>query len=322
MRILVRGGAGFLGSHLCEELLSRGAQVICVDNLCTGRRENVEHLFGNERFHFLEADVSELPRVPEPVDYLAHLASRASPADFLREPIEIMQTGALGTFATLRLALEKHARYLLASTSECYGNPEVNPQPEDYWGHVNLIGPCSAYDEAKRFSEALTMAFKRQHGLDTCIVRIFNTYGPRMREDDGRVIPNFVCQALTGADLTIFGDGSQTRSFCYVSDMIVGLTRAFFSCHSSPFNLGNPHEVTIRQLSELVVTLTHSRSRIVMLEPALDDPMRRCPDIRKAQELLGWTPKVSSEEGLRGTVKYFAARLGEREALRRSPKED
>lgn len=321
MRILVTGGAGFLGSHLCEELLHQGAEIVCLDNLCTGRKENVEHLFSDKRFHFLQADVSNLPPVPGPINYVAHLVSRASPVDFLREPVEIMRTGALGTLATLQLALEKQARYLLASTSECYGDPQVSPQPEEYWGNVNPIGPRSPYDEAKRFSEALTMAFHRQYGLDICIVRIFNTYGPRMREDDGRVVPNFICQALNGTDLTVFGDGSQTRSFCYVSDMIVGLTKALFSSYSGPFNLGNPRELTICQLAELVVTLTHCPSRIVMQEAPLDDPQQRCPDIRKAQQLFGWSPTISLEEGLTEVVKYFATRLGQREALRRSPKE-
>ena len=312
MRVLVTGGAGFIGSHLCERLLREGCRVVCVDNLLTGRRENIEHLLGSPNFSFVRRDVREPFEVEGPLDFVLHLASPASPADFPRIPVDILMTGALGTYNALELAVRKGAVFLLASTSEVYGDPQMIPQPEVYWGHVNPIGPRSCYDEAKRFAEALTMAYRRKKGLPVRIARIFNTYGPRMRPDDGRVIPNFVTQALKGEPLTVYGDGLQTRSFCYVDDLVEGLWRLMNTeiDDALPVNLGNPREVPIIEVAKLVKELTGSDSPIVFKTLPKDDPKRRCPDIRRARELLGWEPKVPLEEGLRRTVEYFRKLLG------------
>jgi len=309
MRAVITGGAGFLGSHLCDHLLAHGWDVLCVDNLATGDARNVAHLQGHPHFEFLHHDITRPLALDGPVDYVLHLASPASPADYLKLPIETLEAGALGTRNSLLLARAHGARFLLASTSECYGDPEVTPQPETYWGHVNPIGPRSVYDEAKRFAEALTMAFHRVHGLDTRIARIFNTYGPRMRLNDGRVLPNFIHQALTGQPLTVYGDGQQTRSFCYVADLIEGLWRLMQADEHLPVNLGNPHEVTILEFARLVRELAGVDVPIVHRPLPEDDPRRRCPDISKARRLLGWEPRVALEDGLRQTLAFYRAQL-------------
>ena len=298
MRIVVTGGAGFVGSHLCERLLNDGHEVVCVDNLITGRREHAEMLSSHHAFLFLERNISEPFDVDGSVGAVMNSASPASPVDFPRYPIEILKVGSLGSFHALDLAMAKGARYLLASTSESYGDPEVNPQPETYWGHVNPIGPRSVYDEAKRYAEALTMAYHRHHGLDTRIVRIFNTYGPRMRSHDGRAIPNFMRQALDGAPLTVYGDGSQTRSFCYVDDLIRGIVLLAESGEHLPVNVGNPDERTLLELAEAVIEVTESKSEIVYEALPTDDPQQRRPDIGRASEMLGWEPEIALEEGL------------------------
>ena len=313
MRILITGGAGFIGSHLCDRLLADGHEVIAMDNLSTGSVENIAHLAGHERFHFIKHDVTNYIYVPGPLDAVLHLASLPSPVDYLNYPIQTLKVGALGTHKTLGLALEKGARYLLASTSEVYGDPLVHPQSEDYWGNVNPVGPRGVYDESKRFAEALTMAYHRYHGLDTRIARIFNTYGPRMRSDDGRVVPNFVCQALRGELLTVYDDGSRTRSFCYIDDLVEGLLRLLLSDETRPVNLGNPQEMTILAFAHKVLEVTGSSSEITFVHPTdertKDDPKVRCPDITRAREVLGWEPKVPLEEGLRRTAAYFRERL-------------
>lgn len=305
MRAVVTGGAGFLGSHLCDRLLAEGWKVLALDNLITGDEGNLSHLKHNARFRFERADVSEPLRVDGEVGYVFHFASPASPPDYLKHPIETMKAGSLGTLHALELAHAKYAKFLMASTSECYGDPEVSPQPEEYWGHVNPVGPRSVYDEAKRFSEAITMAYHRHYGIDTHIVRIFNTYGPRMRLNDGRALPNFVYQALRGQPITVYGDGQQTRSFCYVSDLIDGIYRLSQSSEHLPVNLGNPVEMTILEFAERIRTYFAKAPGIIHEPLPQDDPKRRCPDIAKAKRLLGWEPQVKLEEGLRPTLEYF-----------------
>jgi len=308
-RVVVTGGAGFLGSHLCRSLLERGDEVVALDNLVTGSIENIEELFG-AGFTFVEHDVSNHVWVPGPVDVVMHLASPASPVDFERIPIQILKVGGLGTHNTLGLALAKGARFFLASTSEVYGDPLVHPQPEEYWGNVNPIGPRGVYDEAKRYAEAMTMAYHRHHGVEVRIVRIFNTYGPRMRPDDGRAVSNFLVQALRGEPITIFGDGSQSRSFTYVDDEIRGFLALLDSELNTPINIGNDNEFTIAQLAELVIDVTGSSSELVHLPLPVDDPMQRKPDLTKARTLLGWEPTVQLREGLERTAEYFASHLG------------
>ena len=298
---VVTGGAGFLGSHLCDALIARGHRVICVDNLETGSLANVEHLRG-ETFLFLNHDLTEHLEVEEPVDFVYHLASPASPIDYLRLPLQTLKVGSYGTHNALGLAKFKRARFLLASTSEVYGDPQVHPQPETYWGHVNPIGPRGVYDEAKRYAEALAMAYHRQQGVDTAIVRIFNTYGPRMRPNDGRAIPNFLSQALDGKPVTVYGDGSQTRSFCYVDDLVRGLILLAESGEHLPVNIGNPGEFALLELAETVIRLTGSTSEIVFEALPVDDPQVRQPDITRARQLLGWEPEIGLEEGLRRTI--------------------
>ncbi|MCS6976477.1 MAG: SDR family oxidoreductase [Gemmatales bacterium] len=305
MRIVITGGAGFIGSHLCERYLDEGHEVVCVDNLITGRRANIEAFAGNPRFRFVQHDVSHPLHIEGPVDMVLHFASPASPVDYLRYPIQTLKVGSLGTHNTLGLAKAKNASYLLASTSEVYGDPEEHPQRETYWGHVNPIGLRGVYDEAKRFAEAMTMAYHRTHGINTHIARIFNTYGPRMRLDDGRALPNFMGQALRHEPLTIYGDGSQTRSFCYIDDLIEGLVRLAATDFHEPVNLGNPDEVTIREFAEEILRLSGSSSGIVFKPLPEDDPRIRRPDIRRAQQLLGWSPKIDRTEGLRRTLEYF-----------------
>lgn len=305
MRAVITGGAGFLGSHLCDYLIEKGWDVLCIDSLITGVDSNVAHLMKNERFRFVRQDVTRYIDVPGPVDYVLHFASPASPVDYLKLPIQTLKVGALGTHNTLGLALAKKAKYLLASTSECYGDPQVTPQSESYWGHVNPIGPRGVYDEAKRFAEAMTMAYCRDKGVETHIVRIFNTYGPRMRLNDGRALPNFVYQALSGQPITVYGDGKQTRSFCYVSDLIEGIYRLLLSNEREPTNIGNPHEITILEFAQRVKALMDSKVEIVFKPLPQDDPKQRCPDITKAKKLLQWEPKVPLEEGLRLTLDYF-----------------
>lgn len=306
MRIVVTGGAGFLGSHLCEALVARGDEVICIDNLVTGSQDNVAHLFGHG-FTFVEHDVSNFIWVPGRVDAVLHFASPASPRDYLEMPIQTLKVGSLGTHNSLGLAKSKNATFMLASTSEVYGDPQVHPQPEDYWGHVNPVGPRGVYDEAKRFAEAITMAYHRYHGLDTRIVRFFNTYGPRMRPLDGRVVSNFIVQALAGEPITIYGDGSQTRSFGYVDDTIRGVIALLDSSEHDPVNIGNPGEFTIGELAEIVIELTGSSSEIVHEPLPVDDPTQRQPDITRARELLGWEPKIELREGLAATIEFFRA---------------
>ncbi len=312
---LVTGGAGFLGSHLCQRLLAEGHSVTCVDNLITGKVDNIAHLLEDPKFNFLEHDVSQSFEVDTPVDNVLHFASPASPIDYLELPIQTLKVGSLGTHNTLGLAKKKEARYLLASTSEVYGDPLVHPQPEDYWGNVNPVGPRGVYDEAKRFSEAMVMAYHRFHGLDTRIVRIFNTFGPRMRPRDGRVVPAFIQQALQQEPLTVFGDGSQTRSFCFVDDLIEGIWRLLNSDVSDPVNIGNPHEMTILQFAELILEMTAGSSEIVHEPLPVDDPKIRQPDISKARAVLGWEPQVPVRKGLERTIEYFQTLLltGEQE---------
>jgi len=309
LRAVVTGGAGFLGSHLCDLLIERGWEVLCLDNLITGSDANISHLLAHPRFRFGRQDVSRYIEVPGPVDAVLHFASPASPPDYLKWPIETMKVGSLGTHNTLGLALAKKAKYLLASTSECYGDPTVSPQPESYWGYVNSVGPRSVYDEAKRFAEALTMAYHRYHGVDTRIVRIFNTYGPRMRLNDGRALPNFLYQALTGEPITVYGDGKQTRSFCYVSDLIEGIYRLLESDEHMPTNIGNPHEMTILEFAERIRNLVGRDTPIVFRELPQDDPKQRCPDVSKARRILKWEPKINLEEGLKRTFEYFRERV-------------
>lgn len=302
---VVTGGAGFLGSHLCDRLLSEGLKVVCIDNLLTGNLNNISHLFGNENFSFLKHDITNFIFVPGNVDYILHFASPASPIDYLKLPIQTLKVGSLGTHKVLGLAKEKNARILLASTSEVYGDPEIHPQEETYWGNVNPIGPRGVYDEAKRFAEAITMAYHRYHGVETRIVRIFNTYGPRMRLDDGRALPAFVGQALRGQDITVFGDGSQTRSFCYVSDLVEGIYRLLLSDEVEPVNIGNPDEITIKQFAEEVLKIMDSKSKIIYQPLPQDDPKVRQPNIEKAKRILGWQPKIDRAEGLKITIEYF-----------------
>ena len=306
---VVTGGAGFLGSHLSDRLLAEGFRVIAIDNLITGNTDNIEHLAGSPDFKFIRHNVSEYIFVPGPVDYVFHFASPASPIDYLEHPIPTLKVGALGTHNTLGLAKDKGATFLLASTSECYGDPLVHPQSEDYWGHVNPIGPRGVYDEAKRFAEAMTMAYHRFHGMDTKIVRIFNTYGPRMRLRDGRVVPAFISQALNNEPLTVFGDGSQTRSFCYVSDLIDGIFRLALSDFHEPVNIGNPAEMTILDFAQKILALIGSQAQIVFKPLPVDDPRVRQPDISRAERLLGWQPKVDFESGIRETIGYFRQKL-------------
>lgn len=310
-RVVVTGGAGFLGSHLCHRLLDRGDEVICLDNLITGSVTNIEDLFGRPGFSFVELDVSTFIHVPGEVDAVLHFASPASPIDFERIPIQILKVGSLGTHNALGLAKAKGAKFFLASTSEVYGDPLVHPQPETYWGNVNPIGPRGVYDEAKRFAEAMTMAYHRHHGLDVRIVRIFNTYGPSMRPDDGRAVSNFIVQALQGHDITVFGDGSQTRSFTYVDDEVRGFLALLDSDVVGPVNIGNPNEFTILQLAELVIEITGSSSKIIHEPLPVDDPTQRKPDITKATELLGWKPEVELREGITRATEYFRRVLDE-----------
>ena len=313
MRILITGGAGFIGSHLCDYLLGKGHEVIAMDNLSTGTTDNIAHLSGHERFSFIKHNVTDYIYVEGSLDAVLHLASLPSPVDYLTFPIQTLKVGALGTHKALGLAKAKGARFLLASTSEVYGDPLVHPQPEDYWGNVNPVGPRGVYDESKRFAEAITMAYCRYHGVETGIVRIFNTYGPRMRLDDGRVVPNFIMQALAGEPLTVYDDGQRTRSFCYVSDTVEGMIRLLYSGESDPVNLGNPREMTILEFAQTVLRVTGSRSEIVFVKPqderTKDDPMVRQPDIARAKDVLGWQPLVSLDEGLEKTVDWFRQRL-------------
>ena len=305
MRAVVTGGAGFLGSHLCDRLIAEGWDVLAMDNLITGVEANIAHLMDHPRFRFARTDVTRYIDVAGPVDAILHFASPASPVDYLKLPIQTLKVGSLGTHNALGLALAKKSKFLLASTSECYGDPEVSPQSEDYWGHVNPIGPRGVYDEAKRFAEAMTMAYHRAHGVDTRIVRIFNTYGPRMRLNDGRALPNFVHQALTGQPLTVYGDGKQTRSFCYVSDLIDGIYKLIHADEHLPVNIGNPQEISILEFAERIRAYFENAPPIVFKPLPQDDPKRRCPDIRKAKRLLNWEPKVPLEEGLRITLDFF-----------------
>lgn len=305
MKILITGGAGFIGSHLCDFLIGKGHRVICMDNLITGKMENISHLQGNPGFRFINHNVSVHIDVDEPVDYILHFASPASPVDYQKYPIPTLKVGSLGTHNALGLAKAKGAKFLLASTSEVYGDPLVNPQPESYWGNVNPIGPRGVYDEAKRFAEAMTMAYHRVHNLDTKIVRIFNTYGPRMRKDDGRAVPNFIMQALANEPLTVYGKGTQTRSFCYIEDLVNGLYLLMKSGLNDPVNLGNPNEDTVLDIAKQIISITGSKSKIMFHALPQDDPKVRCPDITKAKTLLEWQPKIALEKGLRETVKYF-----------------
>ncbi len=304
-RVLITGGSGFLGSNLCDLFLTRGYDVICMDNLITGNLDNISHLFGKDRFKFIKHDVTNFIHVDGKIDYILHFASPASPIDYLTFPIQTLKVGSLGTHKALGLAKEKGATFLLASTSEIYGDPLVNPQKETYWGNVNPVGPRGVYDEAKRFAEAMTMAYNRYHGVNTRIVRIFNTYGPRMRASDGRVVPTFINQILDGEDVTVFGDGLQTRSFCYVTDLIEGIYRLLLSDEVNPVNIGNPEERTVLDFARLILKLMDSNRKIIFKELPQDDPKVRRPDISRARELLGWEPVVDIEEGLRNTIDYF-----------------
>jgi dTDP-glucose 4,6-dehydratase len=304
-RVLITGAAGFLGSHLCDRFIKEGFRVVAMDNLITGSLNNIEHLFKLEAFEFYHHDVSKFVHVPGEIDYILHFASPASPIDYLKIPIQTLKVGSLGTHNLLGLAKAKKARMLIASTSEVYGDPTVHPQTEDYWGNVNPVGPRGVYDEAKRFQEAMTMAYHTFHGLETRIVRIFNTYGPRMRLNDGRVLPTFIGQALRGEDLTAYGDGSQTRSFCYVDDLVEGIYRLLFSDYAYPVNIGNPDEITIAEFAEEIIKLTGAQQKIIFEPLPQDDPKQRRPDISKAIELLDWTPKVNRAEGLKLTYEYF-----------------
>jgi len=318
-RILITGAAGFLGSHLCDRFIKEGFFVIAMDNLITGDLKNIEHLFHNQDFEFYHYDVSKFIHVPGHLDYILHFASPASPIDYLKIPIQTLKVGSLGTHNCLGLAKDKKARILVASTSEVYGDPLVHPQNEDYWGNVNPVGPRGVYDEAKRFQEAITMAYHTFHNVETRIVRIFNTYGPRMRLNDGRALPAFIGQALRGENLTVFGDGSQTRSFCYVDDLIDGIYRLLFSDYESPVNIGNPNEISLKEFAEEVLKLTNSNVKISYEPLPVDDPKQRRPDITRAKELLGWEPKVSRSEGLKITYDYFKSLPGEE--LHKQPKE-
>ncbi len=304
-RVLITGAAGFLGSHLCDRFIEEGYLVVGMDNLITGDLKNIEHLFKKAEFEFYHHDVTKFVHVPGPVDYIMHFASPASPIDYLKIPIQTLKVGSLGTHNLLGLAKQKNARILIASTSEIYGDPLVHPQSEEYYGNVNTIGPRGVYDEAKRFQESITMAYHRFHGLETRIARIFNTYGPRMRLNDGRVIPAFIGQALRGEDLTVFGDGKQTRSFCYVSDQVDGLYKLLLSDYSLPVNIGNPDEITILDFAEEIIRLTGTKQKIVFKDLPKDDPLQRQPDISRAKEVLGWEPRVSRQEGMEKTFAYF-----------------
>lgn len=304
-RVLITGAAGFLGSHLCDRFIKEGCHVIGMDNLITGSMNNIQHLFPLKEFEFYFHDVTKFVHVPGRLDYILHFASPASPIDYLKIPIQTLKVGSLGTHNLLGLAKEKKARFLIASTSEIYGDPNVHPQNEEYWGNVNPIGPRGVYDEAKRFMEAITMAYHTYHGLDTRIVRIFNTYGPRMRLNDGRALPAFFAQAISGNDITVFGDGSQTRSFCYVDDLVEGIYRLLMSDYVYPVNIGNPDEITIREFAEEIINLTGTNQKIVYKDLPKDDPKQRQPDITKAKNILGWEPKVTRSEGLKITYDYF-----------------
>jgi len=307
MRILLTGGAGFIGSHLCNLLISKGHSIICMDNLITGKKENISHLLDNPNFKFIEHDVTKYIDVKEHIDYVLHFASPASPVDYLKYPIKTLKVGSLGTHNALGVAKEHNAKFLLASTSEVYGDPLVNPQPETYWGNVNPIGPRGVYDEAKRFAEAITLAYHRSHGIDTKIVRIFNTYGPYMRDHDGRAIPNFIDQALKGEPVTVYGDGSQTRSFCYVSDLIDGIYKLMNSDLNEPVNIGNPNEMTLLELAKKIIQLTGSKSNIEYKPLPINDPKVRRPDIAKAKAKLDWQPVVALDDGLKNTINWFEA---------------
>ena len=311
-RILITGAAGFLGSHLCDQYVNKGYHVIAMDNLITGRLQNIEHLFKLENFEFYNHDVTKFIHVPGKLDYILHFASPASPIDYLKIPIQTLKVGSLGIHNCLGLAKEKNARVLIASTSEVYGDPLVHPQTEEYWGNVNPVGPRGVYDEAKRFQEAITMAYHTFHGVETRIVRIFNTYGPRVRLNDGRALPAFIGQALRGEDITVFGDGSQTRSFCYVDDLMEGIHRLLMSNHAEPVNIGNPSEITIKEFAEEIIELTGTSQKIVYKDLPVNDPKQRRPDITKAKELLDWSPTVGRAEGLKATYEYFLS-LGETE---------
>ncbi|SFE78943.1 dTDP-glucose 4,6-dehydratase [Chitinophaga sp. CF118] len=308
-RVLITGAAGFLGSHLCDRFIKEGYQVVGMDNLITGSLKNIEHLFPLPEFEYYHHDISKFVHVPGKLDYILHFASPASPIDYLKMPIQTLKVSSLGTHNLLGLAKEKQARILVASTSEVYGDPTIHPQPEEYWGNVNPIGPRGVYDEAKRFMESITMAYHNFHGIETRIIRIFNTYGPRMRLNDGRALPAFMSQALTGQDLTVFGDGSQTRSFCYVSDLVEGIYRLLLSDYHLPVNIGNPAEITLKEFAEEILALTGSKQKLIYQELPKDDPKQRKPDITKATELLGWAPKVDRKEGLRITYDYFKEAL-------------
>ncbi|MCX5776133.1 MAG: SDR family oxidoreductase [Candidatus Firestonebacteria bacterium] len=305
---LITGGAGFLGSHLCELFISRGHRVICLDNLLTGSKENIAHL-DKKSLEFIKHDITKPLKLAGKIDYVLHFASPASPVDYARHPIKTAKVGSLGTHNALGITRAKKARFIMASTSEIYGDPQVHPQVEEYWGNVNSIGPRSMYDEAKRFSEALTMAYHRTHKMDTKIVRIFNTYGERMQIQDGRVVPNFIYQALKGRDITVYGEGKQTRSFCYVSDLIEGIYRLLMSDYNLPVNIGNPAENTILEFAKIIIKMTGTKSKIVYKPIPVDDPKQRCPDITKAGKLFGWEPKVNLEEGITRTIKYFKTKV-------------
>ncbi len=308
-RVLITGAAGFLGSHLCDKFIHNGYAVVGMDNLLTGSTENIEHLFPQKEFEFYYHDVSKFVHVSGHLDYILHFASPASPIDYLKMPIQTLKVGSLGTHNLLGLAKEKKARMLIASTSEVYGDPNVHPQPEEYWGNVNSVGPRGVYDEAKRFQEAITMAYHNFHGLETRIVRIFNTYGPKMRLDDGRVLPAFMGQALRGEDLTIFGDGSQTRSFCYVDDLVEGIYRLLLSDYHLPMNIGNPSEISIRDFAEEIIKLTGTNQKVIYHPLPQDDPKQRCPDITKAKAILNWEPKIDRSTGLKLTYEYFKKKI-------------
>ncbi len=309
-RVLITGAAGFIGSHLCDRFIKEGFQVIGMDNLSTGSMKNIEHLFPKKEFEFYFHDVTKFVHVPGSLDYILHFASPASPIDYLKIPIQTLKVGSLGTHNLLGLAKEKKSRFLIASTSEIYGDPNVHPQMEEYWGNVNPIGPRGVYDEAKRFMEAITMAYHTYHGLDTRIVRIFNTYGPRMRLNDGRALPAFIGQAIRGEDITVFGNGTQTRSFCFIDDMIEGIYRLLMSDYTMPVNIGNPDEITINEFAEEIIKLTGTKQKIVYHPLPTDDPKQRQPDITKAKKILGWEPKISRSEGLKITYEYFKKVIG------------
>jgi dTDP-glucose 4,6-dehydratase len=308
-RVLITGAAGFLGSHLCDRFIKEGYHVIGMDNLLTGNLENIEHLFPLKQFEYYHHDVTKFVHVPGPLDYILHFASPASPIDYLKMPIQTMKVGSIGTHNLMGLAKDKNARILVASTSEIYGDPDVHPQTEEYWGNVNSVGPRGVYDEAKRYMEAITMAYHTFHKVQTRIIRIFNTYGPRMRLDDGRALPAFMSQALRGEDITVFGDGSQTRSFCYVADLVDGIYRLLLSDYPHPVNIGNPSEITIQQFAEEIIKLTGTSQKIVYKPLPKDDPKQRRPDITKAKEILGWEPKVDRAEGLKITYEYFKNKI-------------